>query len=439
MIMTRQLIALLILIPFSQALFAQDSEAPWGRFRGPNGAGIVAETEIPTTWTASDNVRWSTVLPGPGSSSPVIAGDSVLVTSYSGYGTTQEDVANPEALTRHLTCLNRATGEVRWQKDIRATEVEDPYQGFICEHGYASSTPATDGKMVVVLFGKTGLFAFDMDGNELWKKNVGTMSDPAKWGDGTSPILYKDLVIVNAGILGHKIVAFDRADGSIKWEVENENFTNCWSTPIVVNIDGHDELVFSYPGKIMALSPEDGQELWTCESPITMTVCASLAEQDGNVFAMGGRAGLGIGVKCGGKGDVTQSHRLWEGRLQAGIGTPLGYEGRLYWQVGGKLNCADCKTGETVYQAELGRGDQGQAQPRRPAGDYSSAIAVGDRLIVLTRSGQTHVVKAGPEFELIASNVLPQDEGPYNSTPAVADDQLFIRSNGKIYCIANKE
>ena len=172
-----------------------------------------------------------------------------------------------------------------------STHDEEPYEGFITEHGYASCTPVTDGNQIYVMFGKTGVVAFDMDGVKLWLTNVGTESDPFKWGNGGSCIEYQDLLIVNAANVGHAIVALNKTDGSEAWRYEDEKLTNCWSTPIVVSIDGHDEIVTCVPGKILAWDPTSGEELWFADSPIANTTCASVVEHEGAVFAMGGRSG----------------------------------------------------------------------------------------------------------------------------------------------------
>ncbi len=410
----------------------------WARFRGPNGAGVAVNSTIPSEWSNTENMQWSVNLPGPGSSCPIVIGDHVLVTCYSGYGTETTPNAKPESLTRHLFCIDSKTGGIVWQKDIKAVEAEDPYDGFIKEHGYASSTPTSDGEHIFAFFSKSGMYAFDMKGNELWHKSLGNFSDPAKWGGGSSPVLYKDTVIVNAGNVGHAIVALNKKNGEVVWEIKDEKFTNCWSTPIFVEVDGHTEMVFSMPGKILAIDPENGAELWTCTSPIAETVCASLAEYEGVVFAMGGRGGVAVGVRCGGKGDVSETHKVWETRLRAGIGTPVAYNGNLYWHSSGKMNCASCKDGTEVYQ-EAFPGETNNAEPRRgPAGDYASPIIIGDKIFAVMRSGMTHVVGLGEKFELAKTNKLDGDAGPFNATPAVSSKQLFIRSNNKLYCIGAK-
>jgi len=283
---------------------------------------------------------------------------------------------------------------------------------------------------VFVLFGKTGLLAFDTEGNEQWKVNLGTESDPNQWGGGASCMLYKDTVIVVAGNVGRSIVALNKSDGSTAWKVSDEAFTSCWSTPSLVEVDDHQELVCSTPGKIIGLNPDDGSELWRADSPIDRTVCGSLAELDGTVFAMGGREGRAVAVRAGGSGDVTKTHTVWSGALRSGIGTPVVANGRMYWTSTGIAFCADCETGKYIYKERIK-----QKKGGRPAGDYASALRVGDNVLLTTRGGATYIVKATADFQQVASNQL-EDEGLFNATPAISDGEIFIRSETKLYCIS---
>ena len=424
--------ACLILAVCWPALHADD----WTRFLGPNGSGIAAGKAVPSNWSLTENMQWKVELPGYGSSSPIVVGDKVLVTCYSGYGLDTQQPGDIKNLVRSLVCFDAASGKQLWKSDVAASPDEDPYKGFITEHGYASSTPTSDGQHVFCFFGKTGVVAFDLEGKQLWTKNLGNFSDPAKWGDGSSPILVGDLLIVNAGIVGHKIVALRKDTGEQVWQVENDGFTNTWSTPVLADVDGHTELVFSIPQKIFALDPATGKELWFAQSPITNTVCPSLAHADGVVFAMGGRGGQGIAVRCGGQGDVSGTHTVWQAPLQAGIGTPIAVQGRLIWSSRGIVTCADCSTGAEVYKERIGAAEQ-PGQRRGPAGDYASALTSGDQIIVIPRNGQAVVLRAGDRFEKIGAGSFGDDPGPFNATPAISDGKLFVRTNRALYCIGN--
>jgi outer membrane protein assembly factor BamB len=411
----------------------------WTRFRGPNGSGLATGELSASSWTDTENMRWKTELPGFGSSSPIIVGDQVIVTCYSGYGLDAEAPGDMNDLKRHVLSFDRTTGKKLWQVDLANTEEEDEYKGFIAEHGYSSSTPTSDGQHLFCFFGKAGVYAFDLEGNQLWNTQVGNFSDPAKWGDGSSPILHDDLVIINAGIVGHALLALNKADGSVAWKVEDPNFTNTWSTPVLVTVDERTELVMSVPKQVFALNPKTGEKLWWADSPIENTVCPSLAEADGVVYAMGGRGGRGIAVRCGGNGDVSESHLVWDSRVDAGICTPIAVNGRIYWSSRSLVSCVNCEDGEEVFKERLKAEEPppAEGQRRRPTGDYASPVAVGGNVIIVARNGATTIIKASEKFEVVAHNSFDGDTSLFNATPAFSHGDLFVRSNKMLYCIGN--
>ena len=218
---------------------AAGTRADWTRFRGPNGTGISPDdTPTPVKWSASQNLRWKLALPGAGASSPIIVGDRIYLTCYSGYGLDRENAGDQKNLKRHLLCIDRANGELIWNKTIDAVLPEDPYTGIgVPEHGYASHTPVSDGRNVYVFFGKTGVLAFDKQGNQLWQTSVGTESDPRSWGSASSPILYQDLLIVPATAESEALVALDKKTGKEVWRQEAAGFSMSWCTPVLVEVD----------------------------------------------------------------------------------------------------------------------------------------------------------------------------------------------------------
>lgn len=397
---------------------------------------MVAGPAIPTEWSAEKNLKWKADLVGKGTSSPIVSGDRVYVTCYTGYGLSAEEPGNPEDLVRHLLAFDRKTGDELWRASVPSAGQEDPYRGFIQQHGYASSTPTTDGEHVFVLFGKSGLFAFDRDGNQLWQTSLGTDSDPAKWGDGTSPILYENLVVVNAGILGHQFVAVDKSNGKIAWTIEDESFTNCWSTPTVVETGRGAELLFQVPLNVIAVQPTTGEKLWTAKSPLDDSTCGSIITKNGNAYLMGSRAGRAMALKCGGTGDVTDSNTLWETRLRSGICTPVIVGDQMYWTSGGIFFAAKLEDGEYVYKERLPR--IGGPTGGFPNSDYSSPIAVGERIILFTRNGESYVIQPGKEFQIIGHNAaFADDNSAFSATPAASNGELFVRSEKHLYCIAD--
>ncbi|MBM4094120.1 MAG: hypothetical protein FJ276_32645, partial [Planctomycetes bacterium] len=190
----------------------------WSQFRGPGGLGISGQKGLPLTWGAEKNVVWKTELPGPGASSPITVGERIFVTCYTGYGVNSQEPGEVAELRRHLLCINRADGRIVWNREIKARMPEPPYRGSMQRHGYASSTPASDGERVYAFFGKSGVFAFDLDGRQLWHADVGFGTH--EWGTGASPVVYRNLVIVNASIESESLVALSANSGKEVWRAD---------------------------------------------------------------------------------------------------------------------------------------------------------------------------------------------------------------------------
>lgn len=421
----------------------------WSRFRGPNGSGVSPDTETtPATWTDTENVKWSIDLPGPGSSCPIVVGDKVFVTCWSGYGLDRNEPGDQEDLKRHLVCVSRENGKVLWDQSIDPYLPEDEYGGMFAEHGYASHTPVSDGENVYAFFGKTGVVAFDRDGNKLWQTSVGTESGVQNWGTASSPLLYKNLVIVPAAAENHALVALDKETGSEVWKQEAEGFAGTWGSPILVDgPDGDKQIVLAVPGEIWAFNPDSGKLKWYSKGPGDNSYTSSVVTSDGNIFALGNRDGDTIAVKVGGKGDVSESNILWTSRERGGIGSPLVHDGLIYWISRDIATCIDAATGEEVYQERLetppadetAAEEAGGRRGRFSNSSYSSVVAADGKLYFITRQGLCYVLKLGPEFEQLAVNRFGNDEGDFSATPAISDGELFIRSSEKLYCVSEKK
>jgi outer membrane protein assembly factor BamB len=407
--------------------------ADWPRFRGPNGAAVSDDRETPIKWSASKNIIWRTQLPGPGTSSPITTGGKVFVTCYTGFGV---DPANPgdlNQLKRVLVCLDEMTGKILWQREMKGVANEDRFAGFLMSHGYASSTPVTDGERVYVLFGKAGVVAFDLAGNQLWQKSVGTGSAMMGWGSAASPIVYKNLLIVNAAAESTAIYAFDGKSGKEIWKSPAESLSGCWGTPLLVDVPGgKTELAISVPGEVWGFDPDNGKFLWFCEAIPTQAICTSLVARDGIVYeVVGGPGGGGAAaVRAGGRDDVTKTHVLWSNTKNSSyITSPVLIDDYLYWvNDQGIANCVDRTTGKQVYQKRL----PGAGQL------YASVMAAGDKIYAVTREKGTFVLAAKPEFEQLAQNQLDDDAGICNAGPAVSHGRLLLRSNKYLYCIGTK-
>lgn len=430
----------------------------WIRFRGPNGTGISEDAApLPVKWGPEENLKWKIALPGPGSSSPIVVGEKVFITCWSGYGTDRGNTGSQENLKRHLICLDRGNGTILWTVTVDAVLPEDRYGGMFAQHGYASHTPVSDGERVYVFFGKTGALAFDLEGNKLWQTGVGTESDRRGWGSAASPVLHKDVLIVTASAESEALVGLNKLTGEEVWRQEARGFSSTWGTPVLVPVnDERTDLVIGVPNEIWGFNPETGKLLWYCDALSNDSFCSSVVAADGVIYAIEGRGGGSIAVRAGGTGDVTRTHVVWRGRDNGRINTPIVHEGRIYLISGRVATCIDAETGERIYQSRLtgggtpgseppargqapGRGGFGGAGGRGGAGggqDYSSPILADGKLFFATRSGEIHVMQPGPQFVSLAVNRVTTEEEDFSATPAVSKGSLLIRSDKFLYCIA---
>jgi outer membrane protein assembly factor BamB len=405
------------------ALALNAPAAEWPNFRGPHSSGVSEEKDLPVQWSDTENLLWKTDLPGPGSSSPIVWGDKVFVTCYTGYGLDQRNPGDPAALRRHLLCLDRKGGGVLWDKEVKAKLPEAPYGGFLVNHGYASSTPATDGARVYVFHGKTGVFAYDFTGVPLWHADVGDRIHD--WGSGTSPLLYKDFVIVNAAVESGALIALNKKSGKEAWRTAG--IERCWASPALVDVPGgKPELVLSCPNTVRGFDPDTGKELWKCKGIQEFYLCPTVVSWDGIVYAIGGRAKKALAVKAGGTGDVTQTNLLWTKPVGSNVTSPAVYEGHLYWvSEDGLAHCLQAKDGAAVYRERL------------TGGVYASVTIADGKIYVVSQKDGTFVLASKPKFEKLAHNTF-SDDSTFNASPAVSQGQLLLRSNKCLYCIGKK-
>ncbi len=398
-----------------------DNPATWSGFRGPSGMGVSAAKGLPVTWGDSENIAWRTPLPGPGASSPIVFGDRIYLTCYTGFFVPGESEGNKENLKRHVLAMNRKDGKLVWDTAVAA---KLPEEDRIRDHGFAANTPAADAERLYVFFGKSGVFAFDHDGKELWQTDVGSKTH--QWGTSASPVLYKDLVFINASVESSSLVALDQKTGKEKWRAKG--IQQSWNTPVLITAkSGRQELIVAAKGSVLAFNPDSGEELWSCKTDIGWYMVPSVVAADGVVYCLGGRSGVaGLAVRAGGSGDVTESHRLWTSVKGSNVTSPVFLDGHLYWmhEQRGVAYCAKAESGEVVYEQRLERAGQ----------VYSSALLADGRLYYLTRDGRTFVLSAKTGFEELAANNL-SDGSIFNGSPAVDGSRLLIRSDKFLYCI----
>ena len=389
------------------------SAGEWPAWRGPRGDGQADEPNVPTKWSTSENVHWKVPIPGGGHSSPIVFGDRIFLTT-----------ATESDQKRSLLCLNRADGKTIWEREVLRAPLEHRHE----RNSYASATPATDGKHVWVSFlGQPNiqLACYDMDGNEVWRKSPGTFS--SVHGFCSSPVLYKDLVILNGDQDAQAwIVAFDKLTGEARWRTDRPNRVRSYCTPLVIDVDGKPQLTLSGSKSVASYNPDDGKQIWLIDGPTDQFV-ASLAYADGILLATGGFPQLHIvAINPRGSGNVTGSNIVWRTHKGASyVPSPVAH-GDYFFVVAdnGIASCFEARTGELKWKERLGR--------RHSA----SLVTAGGNVYFLDDDGETFVVKAGPQFELVSQNSLGES---CFATPAVSHGQLFIRTASQLYCIGKPD
>jgi outer membrane protein assembly factor BamB len=406
----------------------------WPRFRGPNGSGIASPDARPeTTWSDSENLKWKTALPGQGTSSPIVVGSRIFLTCW-----TDGPGGNSTArLQRYLVCVDRDAGGIRWSKAVAGEESPDSYDGFMEEHGYASHTPVSDGDGVYVYFGRGGAFGFDLDGKELWRVNLGNESNAKNWGSASSPILYKNSVIISASEESHAVYALDKKTGKQVWKAEGAALQYLFGTPVIFGSSERAEVMLSMPGELWALNADSGKLRWFAETGLNGNVAPSVVLGEGVAFAFGGfPRTAALAVKLGGKGAMTTSNVVWTSNNGSYVPTPVLHEGRLYFASdAGFATCLDAKSGELVFKERLpGASATGRGKPF-----YASSVMANGNVYAVSRRNGVFVFAAKPEFKLLAQNKLSQDDSDFNATPAITGRQIFLRSNRNLYCIERSD
>ncbi len=412
------------------ALTAYVNGEDWTAFRGSDGTAN-GKGNPPAKWAATENIKWTCPLPGPGASSPIVLGDRVYLTCYSGYGLPDGPQGAVSELKRHLVCVDKSSGKVVWDTPTAADSPEDAYGQMLREHGYASHTPVTDGERLYVFYGKTGVLAFDLNGQELWRHNVGKESSPMRWGSAASPILVGDLVVVNASDESLSLRGLNKKTGEEVWKAEGTNLESTYGAPAIAKIsDDRTDIVVSGRQEAWGINPATGKLRWYGEFGRSGAASPTPIINGKTAYLFGGRGSSTVALKLDGKGDVTESSIVWKAQPGSYTATPVLIDGRLYWLNDQRIAiCIDAETGKTVFQGRT-------SLDRNSGKQYSSPVAAGGRVYQATSRGGTIVFAARPEFEELAVNRIETDDTDFNGTPALSGDEMFLRSNKALYCIA---
>ena len=397
--------------------------ANWPAWRN-DGTGVSSEKNLPVKWSRTENVRWRTPLPDRGNSSPIVWDDKVFVTQAAGD-------------KREVMCLDRKDGKVLWHSGTNYTGQDATHE----TNPLASATPVTDGARVIAWFGSAGIFCHDLNGKEIWHRDLGQQKH--QWGYGSSPVLHQDLCLLHFGPGPRTfLIALDKKTGEKVWQVElpekdppvrYDGFAGkqgqpigSWSTPLMVP-GRRDELVLSIVGEVRGFDPKTGRELWKVEG-LSPLIYASALAGEGVVFASGGFGGSTLAVPAGGSGDLSHQ-KLWfvqkekKNRISSGVIS----RGHVFLcNMDGMAQCIELKTGRDKWLERL--------KPSGANGEiWGSTVMVGDHIYVVNKSGDTFVFKANPEkLEMVAINALME---PSNSTPAVSHGEIFIRTDQALWCL----
>ena len=403
----------------------------WPGWRGPSGDGVSAGKGIPTKWSSTENIAWKIPVPGEGHSSPIVWDDKVFLTS-----------SLTEKNKRILLCIDRLSGQTVWKRDV----VQSPPETVHRLNSRASGTPATDGKQVYVTFmraegdeviapnvgserlitpGKIIAAAYDLDGNEKWKTNVGDFL--SAHGFNTCPVLFEDLVILNGDHDGNAyLVALDRQSGRQRWRTRRENKTRSYVTPIIREIDGITQMILSGSLCIASYDPRNGKRHWIVDGPTEQFV-ASMVYDGKYVFATGGYPERHtLAIRPGGKGNVTDTHIAWRTtRGAAYVPSPI-ITGRYLLMVAdsGIASCFEARTGKRHWMERL------------PGGHSPSPVSADGLVYFVSDRGVTTIIRPSETFVVIEKNELGE---PVSASPAISQGQIFLRTHQHLYCIGPKK
>jgi outer membrane protein assembly factor BamB len=453
---------------FSGAATANDREQDWPQWRGPAGTGVAEAAVPPTTWSESENIKWKIAVPGVGSSTPIVLGDRVYVSTAVKTDRVKEgaQVADGEA-GREATAparpsdrgdqgrgnrggrpgggrrggfgggpsptnfydfmviaYDRGNGQEVW-RSILTSQV--PHEAGHNTNTFASSSPVTDGTRLYVSFGSRGVYALDLNGEKLWEKDLGQMQTRSQFGEGSSPALFGETLVVPFDHEGESfIVALDAKSGDELWRQSRDEQTT-WSTPLITEYKGRTQVITNGSNRVRSYDLATGQLIWECGGQAGNPIPTPVRFKD-NVIVMTGYRGYAIySIPLDSSGDISNTDAIaWvEDDAAPYVPSPVLYKGHLYFVKAnnGILVSRDAETGELIID-----------QTRLPdiSTVYASPVAAADHIYLTGREGNTVVIKHGKTMETIASNKLDDE---IDASAAIVGDQIFFRGKQYLYCI----
>lgn len=419
--MTPTVLRLATTVALSWLCLAKAVAEDWPQWRGPRGDGTSGERDLPIRWDTNEQVAWKVPLAEPGNSTPIVFQDRIFMT---------QPVAKQQRRT--LLCLNRGDGRLLWETGTR-WDGEDPTHGT---NPFCSSSPVTDGQRVIAWHGSAGLFCYDLDGRELWRRDLGIQKHI--WGYGSSPVIHGELCYLNFGP-GERsfLIALDCRTGETVWQHDepintqgtaeaqfaNADFYGSWSTPVVRTVAGREQLIVSFPFRVCGFDPQTGTPLWSSEG-INALVYTSPLIADDMLVAMGGYNGMTLALRLVQGTDPT---RMWRhAKTKQRIGSGAIHDGHIYIHNDpGVAECFNLKTGELVWEQRL-------VGPSGKTTNWSSVMIADGIGYTINQGGDCFVFRASPQFELLSTNPLEETS---NSSIVPSQGQLFIRTHAHLWCI----
>lgn len=413
----------------------------WHQWRGPEATGVSETANPPLEWGPDKNVQWKVPIEGEGNAVPIIWENKVFLLTAINTKKIDPKLPKPEDQPERpfgikfpntlfqfvVLCLDRQTGKEIWRK-VAAEKV--PNEGHHGDNTFASCSPTTDGKRLYAWFGSAGLFCYDLDGDLLWKRDLGAVSTRLSFGEGASPVVHGNRLVINRDNEGQSyIIVLNAETGDTIWRKDRDE-QSAWATPLVVEANGKTQVVVNASNRVRSYDLEDGTLLWECGGQVgNVTPCPVAA--DGNVYCMSGyRGSAAFAIPLDSQGDITDSKDIpW--KLNRGtpyVPSPVLADGVLYFNQSnnGILSAVDAKTGEVVIERTRMEGIRNI---------YASPVAAAGRVYFVGRDGTTLVIEQSRELKVLSVNKLGED---IDASPALAGDQLFLRGQKHLFCLANQ-
>jgi outer membrane protein assembly factor BamB len=424
--------ALALVLALAAPVAAADKGAEWPWWRGPLGNGVSPDGDPPLRWSEKQNVRYKAPIEGDGLSTPVVWGDRIFVLSAVSLGASeaapaaQKPSAHPAKQRFLVTAYDRRNGSVLWQ---RVAVERTPHEGHHEESGWPTASPVTDGERVYAHFGSAGTFAYTLAGELVWKTDLGDMTTRLGYGEGSSPALWGDTLVVNWDHEGESFVtALDARTGKERWRRQRPGELTSWSTPLIRDHEGRVQAIVAASGRTRSYDVRDGQELWSL-SGLGMNAIPTPIYDAGILYLASGKRDSprmqAVDLR-GARGDLDGSRAVkWTlDKDTPYVSTPLLYRGQLYFfkHVMSILTSVDSETGAVRFSERLELGNV-----------FASPVAAAGKIYLLGRTGKALVLEPGPRLQVLAENQL---DDRFDASPVVVGSDLYLRGRRFLYALA---